>query len=273
MNCRQARQTFEQLIEAGASSQDLPELEGHLRQCPACRAWCDRERRLVQRLEQWDASPLPAGFVGRILSRLPGLPLGELDLVVRAIVRAWQEPDFRETLRSDPRRTLEEEGVTLPPDLRVIVVPPDEAALPTRQLLALPLPDPGEAPQSEAVLRARLASTAAAVLVNPESALQVVAGESTGLAQWLAGVLARLRRTWNSFLFSLSRPAPRRMLVPALAVAATLLLAVGLLYVVVGDQVPTTPGAAIGAGSWLIGGALLAVVVLAAIWAWRRRKQ
>jgi anti-sigma factor RsiW len=273
MNCRKAHEAFEQLIDGDISLQSFPELEEHLKQCPACQDWYRRERRIIQGLERMAAFPAPDGFARQILDRLPDLSLGALEQVVRVIVRAWEEPGFRETLRSAPAQTLQDEGVELPPDLKVVVVPPGESALPTRQLLALPLPAAGEGPLSAENLRARLHSSTAAVLVAPEMAFDPATPKRIGIVDRFDAVPTQARQAWRSFLSGLTHPAPRRMLAPALVMVASLLLVLGVVYVLVGDQVPSTPGAATGTWSWALGGLFLVILGLVVVLLlWRRKR-
>jgi predicted anti-sigma-YlaC factor YlaD len=84
--------------------------------------------------------------------------------------------------------------------------------------------------------------------------------------------LDRIRTAWDSMVSSLARPARRRTLMPALALAATFLVALGLVYVLQGD-VPSTPGTAVGASSWLIGIGVVVIVAMlvVALVIWRRK--
>ena len=64
-------------------------------------------------------------------------------------------------------------------------------------------------------------------------------------------IVARLQEAWSSLASTLARPAARRRLEPALAIAAAVLLLLGLLYGLRGGEVHTTPGAVAGtASSW-----------------------
>jgi hypothetical protein len=273
MNCRQARKTFEELIDKGIPVRYTPELKRHLERCPACREWCDLEQRVLHRLERLETGPVAADWSQEILDRLPDVPLKTLDQVVRLLVRAWEEPGFRERLRAHPRRVLAAEGVDLPAGLRIIVVPPSEACLPTRELLAMPLPKPGDGSRTAQDLAAQLRHTPAAVLVEPETAWQLAPCGPPGPRERLDGALVRMEQAWDSFASSLTRPAPRRMLAPALVVVASLLVALGLLYGLRGGELPSTPGAATGNWSWAVGGGVVVIlVVLVAVAFWRRKK-
>lgn len=77
---------------------------------------------------------------------------------------------------------------------------------------------------------------------------------------------------WDLLKESLARPAYRRRLVPVLAVAASLLLVLGLLWSLQGNLVPATPGAATSASSWVIGGGaiVLGALVVAVLFLRRR---
>lgn len=78
---------------------------------------------------------------------------------------------------------------------------------------------------------------------------------------------------WDSVVSGLRRPRTRRVLVPAMAVAASLLLAVGLWYVLGGGPVPASPGAATGPimGAIVVGAILLGVAVVVALVLGRRK--
>jgi hypothetical protein len=63
-------------------------------------------------------------------------------------------------------------------------------------------------------------------------------------------------------------------LAPALAIAAAVLLLLGLLYGLRGGEVHTTPGAVAGTSPWVLGGGLvlLSVLLVTVLIVWRRRK-
>jgi hypothetical protein len=81
------------------------------------------------------------------------------------------------------------------------------------------------------------------------------------------------RSLWDSIVNGLKRPRTRRVLMPAMAVAASLLLAVGLWYILLGRPVPTSPGAATGSavGAIVVGGILLGIAVVVALALGRRK--
>jgi len=273
MNCRQARSAFEELINGDKSLPQLPQLEEHLAHCSECQAWVQREQQIVAGLEHLEgATPLP-DFSQRILERLPDLPLKTLDQVVKVLERAWQEPGFREKLRIRPRSTLEGQGIKLPPVMNVQVVNPEQAELPTPRRLVLPLPASNEGPRSVEDMRGRLRHTPAAVWVQPDLAGEAVLTEEAQLPGRERSALDGLRRAWGSWVAGLARPTPRRLLAPALAVAATLFLLFGLLYVLQGEGPASTPGTATGVWSWLIGGIVLVSVVVFAVLVLGRRKR
>lgn len=87
----------------------------------------------------------------------------------------------------------------------------------------------------------------------------------------IEAVLRWLREAWNSLVTGLARPAPRRRLVPILAGAASLLLILGLLYGLHGNDIPTTPGAAIGTPLWVVAGGVVAVLAIALLIWWRKK--
>jgi uncharacterized protein YhhL (DUF1145 family) len=273
MNCRQARSAFEELINGDKSLPQLPQLEEHLAHCSECQAWLQREQQIVAGLEHLQGEAPPPDFSQGVLECLPDVPLQTLDQVVKVLERAWQEPGFREKLRTRPRSTLEGQGVKLPATMNVEVVSPEQAMLPTRRRLALPLPAPAEGPRSVEDLRARLRHTPAAVLLEPERAGEVVWAEKPPRPARQRSLLGGLRQVWTSLVVGLARPTPRRLLAPALAVAATLLLLFGLLYILQGEGPASTPGAATGAWSWLIGGVVLVSVVVFAVLVLGRRKR
>ncbi len=269
MNCRQARDAIEDILNGGETPDAYPELEGHLGTCANCRARYRRERQAIQRLEGVELLDVPPDFGQRVMDRLPEMPLEALSEVVRAVLRAWREPVFREQLRSEPRSTLERLGVPLPSRLRVIVVSPDQATLPTQSLLALPLPAAGEGSLGTKELQAQMRDSAAAFWLVPESAMARLAAEER-----MERVPAAGQQVWDSLVTTLIRPARRRVLVPVLAAAATFLLALGLLYLFGVDAPSGTPGAATGPWS----GVAIAAVVLAAVFLavslilWRRKE-
>jgi hypothetical protein len=272
MNCRQTRQALDILLDEGRVTQLSHELEEHLQGCTGCREWYRTERLVVEGLRRSQDGRTPSDLARRVLNQLPDVPSGTIDEVKRLIVRAWEEPEFREILRANPDQTLRSQGVDLPAGVRVVVVTPGDAALPTRRTLALPLPDPGEGTRSKEDLRLRLRPTAASVLFEPELLSNVPDFEGVGLVIRLEAILAGMQQAWDSFFHSLGYSAPRRMLAPAVAVAASLLLLLGLLYVFQDISVSSTPGAAVGAWPWAAGGLLLGAVGLAAIlFLWRRK--
>jgi len=273
MDCRQARNVFEELISGDKSLPQFPQIEEHLAQCSACRTWVQREQQIVDGLKQLQPAPPPADFSQRVLDRLPDVPLKTLEQAIQVLVRAWEEPSFREKLRTRPRSTLEGQGVELPAEMSVEVVKPEEAALPTRSRLALPLPAPGEGPRGLKDLRARLRHTPAAVLLEPDLAGEAVLTEKPQRLGRERSPLDGLRRAWDALVVGLARPTPRRVLVPALAVAATLLVLFGLFYVLQGEGPASTPGTAAGAGSWLVGGVVLVSVVVLAVLVLGRRNR
>jgi anti-sigma factor (TIGR02949 family) len=71
MNCRQARDSCEELFDGETSPQHIPGLEEHLDACPECRDWRALECRIVNALEQLETFPVPADFTVRVLGRLP----------------------------------------------------------------------------------------------------------------------------------------------------------------------------------------------------------
>lgn len=78
----------------------------------------------------------------------------------------------------------------------------------------------------------------------------------------------------RSFWADLARPTARRRLMPALALAASLLLVAGLLYVFQVGEPATTPGAATGSAAWVaLGGLGVAVVLLVVAFLFWRRKR
>jgi len=87
-------------------------------------------------------------------------------------------------------------------------------------------------------------------------------------------VWQRLQSAWDSLWSSLTRPTTRRVLAPALTVAATVLLALGIWLGLKGLDLSTTPGAATGPATWLIGlGVILvAATILVLLVTWRRKE-
>lgn len=75
-------------------------------------------------------------------------------------------------------------------------------------------------------------------------------------------LLHRLQQAWGLLLDALNRPAYRRRLVPALVVAASLVLVLGLAVNLRGGEPSTTPGAAFGVPLWIAGGGAILVVAL-----------
>ncbi len=174
MDCRQAREAFEGLVESGELSPQALDLEEHLSGCPECQEWFARELLSVNALEILDRIPAPLDFTQRVLAQLP----------------------------------------------------------------------------------------------DATSQKQPVEGFQAG------SHLPRIGEFWQSLLDSFARPPSRRRLAPALAIAASLLLVVGLVYVILGGDVTGTPGAATGASSWVvgIGAGVVVVVVVAALLLWRRKE-
>jgi hypothetical protein len=95
----------------------------------------------------------------------------------------------------------------------------------------------------------------------------------TDLATPAKARASTVREVWSSFLDALDRLAPGKRLMPALAVAASLLLVLGLLYGLQASDVPSTPGAAVGAFPWGIA-VLLSLVFIGLVVGlvlWRRK--
>jgi succinate dehydrogenase/fumarate reductase cytochrome b subunit len=272
MNCRQTRQALDRLLGEGTISQLSCELEKHLQDCTECRDWYHTECLVVEGLKRSQDAPVPSNLARRVLNQLPSVTPGTIDRVKRLVIRAWEEPEFRETLRADPNQTLRNQGVNLPADVHVVVVAPSEATLPTKRSLTLPLPGPGEGARSEEDLRLRMRHTAASVLFEPELLASVPDFEGIGLELRLEALLAEMQQNWESFFHSVTHTPPQRMLVTAVAVAASLFLLLGLSYVLQDATASSTPGAAVGSWSWAAGGVLLGVVGLAAIlFLWRTK--
>jgi hypothetical protein len=78
---------------------------------------------------------------------------------------------------------------------------------------------------------------------------------------------------WNSLKEGLARPAYRRRLVPALAVAASLILVLGLLWSLQGNPALVTPGAATGTSLWVIGGGAVVLGALVVVILFLRRRE
>lgn len=71
MNCRQARDSCEELFDGEKSPQHIPGLEEHLNACPECRDWHALECRVINALEYLETYPVPADFTIRVLGQLP----------------------------------------------------------------------------------------------------------------------------------------------------------------------------------------------------------
>jgi len=84
----------------------------------------------------------------------------------------------------------------------------------------------------------------------------------------------RLLKGWEELITTLAQPASRRRLAPALVAAVSLVLVLGLLSILPGGEVETTPGAVIGQVPWLALGGLVLVAAAAAlaIVFWGRKK-
>jgi MYXO-CTERM domain-containing protein len=270
MNCRQARELLVQQKTEG--SPPRPELERHLQQCPNCQSWFARQRRIVRELEQVRAGQPAKDLARQVLERLPDMPPAALQQAAGLVRRAWQDPGLRDALRTAPRQALEREGVALPPGLQVVVVSPEEATLPTRQVLSLPLPRPGEGPRSAADLHARLRFTPAASWLEPELAGRPVTDRMGDVRDRVDTLLDRARLAGDGLLSGLRRPGPGRLLAPALAVAAALLLLFGLLATFQNQGTTTTPGAAVGTGPWAAAAGLVVLLAVVALLLWRRRR-
>jgi hypothetical protein len=81
--------------------------------------------------------------------------LSRHDVEMRLTAKAWKDPAFAESLRSDPKSAVERElGTTLPPDLAVTVL----EETPTRLYLVIP-PKPS-GPAGEALSDAELDAVA-----------------------------------------------------------------------------------------------------------------
>lgn len=87
-------------------------------------------------------------------------------------------------------------------------------------------------------------------------------------------VWQRLVEAWSSSSANLSRPASRRRLAPALALAAVLIMVLGLLYVMQGGQPASTPGAATGPMPILVaaGLGLSVILLIVGLFLWRGKK-
>jgi hypothetical protein len=165
MKCEQARDMLLNKLDGEGAIQAMPDLDEHLKGCPACQEWYRRQQVAAAAVEKLEPVRVPPNFTARVLAHLPEIKPGTL---------------------------------------------------------------PGR--------------------------------EARG------GVPALLRHTWRDLLDSLSTPAGRRRLAPALVTAAAVLIvAVCLLAIVQGGGVPVTPGAAAGSPAGVILASGVAVVLLAAL--------
>jgi hypothetical protein len=90
------------------------------------------------------------------------LPEGSLELygrVAELVLDAWERPELREELVADPAAALERAGIELPTGTSVVVVPPDQAALPGPGRVTLPLPEADAPPTGRAEARRFLMQT------------------------------------------------------------------------------------------------------------------
>lgn len=70
MDCEQAQDAFEKLIDSQEPVPSVPGLEEHLATCPECHEWFAQELLAVNALELLDAFPAPSDFTTRVLSQL-----------------------------------------------------------------------------------------------------------------------------------------------------------------------------------------------------------
>jgi len=134
----------------------------------------DAGRRMLDALATFDP---PGGSdptadevrVARIMAAVSTLDAADLRRVADAVMDAWRDPAFRETLRRDPAGALAARGVDVPPGMALRVVGPDpgEADAPSSMRLDLPLPPTGAPSIGRDAAREALAASGFGVLYGP----------------------------------------------------------------------------------------------------------
>ncbi len=162
--------------------------------------------------------PAPDGHLpSSVLRRLPEVTVTVFGRFGDLVLRAWGDPQLRQSLRDQPRQVLEQHGVWLPEDVEPEVVTVAGAMLPGRHRLPIPLPDKHSGPVSPDQARRQLADTPFAWLWGPPWARE---GSGTVAAtRPEADLQGRGSRRW----FQLARLAPELSFAAA---AAALVVAV-----------------------------------------------
>jgi hypothetical protein len=105
-----------------------------------------------------EAAPA-SDLVQNVSARLPTAGPAAYSRLAAAVLEAWESPQFREELRSDPAKALAASGASLPEGTEYRIVPADKAALPSGALVYVPLPDAADPPMSRTSARQQLART------------------------------------------------------------------------------------------------------------------
>jgi hypothetical protein len=122
-----------------------------------------------------------AGQVRRSLP--PGSPVVYRRLA-EVVVRAWEDPDLRASIRGAPRATLAREGVRLPDDVYVAIVDPRRAHLPTATLVEVPLPAEDDRAMAGETARQELAATEFGVLLHEVAPVRASRAALLRLPAW-----------------------------------------------------------------------------------------
>ena len=122
---------------------------------------------------RWFQQPMVADSSARlveaIVDRLPREAPSVFAEIAKLTLSAWSDPTLAAALRADPRALLKERGIEIDAGTQIEIVAKDAAPLPSRGMLAIPLPESGSAALNEAEARFALKQTGFGWLLNSGS--------------------------------------------------------------------------------------------------------
>jgi anti-sigma factor RsiW len=139
-SCQQAREWIEQALDGTIIPREEKNLRRHLEGCPRCRELYALEKRSLEALQALPRAEPPADLPERVLQALPDMSPKTLGQLAKVLQSATTDAELRGRLQGNPQATLLSMHITLPPGMRVEVVPEQPAPLPTQEVLYLPLP-------------------------------------------------------------------------------------------------------------------------------------
>jgi hypothetical protein len=156
---------FEVLMGEDLSSEERERAEAQLAETPSGAKLLEAYRWFQQPMVA-DSS---AGLVEAIVEGLPQEAPSVFASIAELTLMAWSDPSLAAALREDPRALLKERGIEIDEGTQIEIVTKDAAPLPSRGLLAIPLPEVGSAALNQAEARFALKQTGFGWLLNTGS--------------------------------------------------------------------------------------------------------